>query len=85
MSDGCSKSHLEMVRLVRFRTISDEFMYMVGKIMEFLIDLYGFEDSMFYGYGEFHLFTTYFGAFLLTSLFLVRFQLCHRKKRRARW
>ena len=31
MSDGCSKSHLEMVRLVRFRTVSDEFLYMVGR------------------------------------------------------
>ena len=41
MSDGCSKSHLEMVRLVRFRTVSDEFLYMTGKRMEFLIDLYG--------------------------------------------
>ena len=33
MSDGCSKSHLEMVRLVRFRTVSDEFLYMTGKRM----------------------------------------------------
>ena len=41
MSDGCSKSHLEMVRLVRFRTVSDEFLYMLGKRMEFLIDMYG--------------------------------------------
>ena len=41
MSDGCSKSHLEMVRLVRFRTVSDEFLYMTGKSMKFLIDIYG--------------------------------------------
>ena len=38
MSDGCSKSHLEMVRLIRFRTVSDKFLYMKGKRMEFLID-----------------------------------------------
>ena len=41
MSDGCSKSHLEMVRLVRFRTVSDKLLYMIGKRMEFLIDMYG--------------------------------------------
>ena len=40
MSDGCSKSHLEMVRLVRFRTVSDKFLYMIGKRMRFLIDMY---------------------------------------------
>ena len=33
MSDSCSKSHLEMVRLVRFRLISDKFLYMNGKRM----------------------------------------------------
>ena len=41
MSDGCSKSHLEMVGLIRFRTVSDEFLYMIGKRMEFLIDTNG--------------------------------------------
>ena len=41
MSDGCSKSHLEMVRLVRFRKVSDEFLYFTRKRMEFLIDIYG--------------------------------------------
>ena len=41
MSDACSKSHLEMVRLVRFRTVSDEFVYMTGKRMRILIDMYG--------------------------------------------
>ena len=40
MSDGCSKSHLEMVRLVRFRLVSDKFLYMTGKRMRFLIDMY---------------------------------------------
>ena len=40
MSDGCSKSHLEMVRLVRFRTVSDDFLYMTaGKRMRFLMNV----------------------------------------------
>ena len=41
MSDGCSKLHLEKVRLVRFRTDSDKFLYMIGKRMRYLIDVYG--------------------------------------------
>ena len=40
MSDGCSKSHLEMVRLVLFRLVSDKFLYMHRKRMRFLIDMY---------------------------------------------
>ena len=43
MSDACSKSHLEMVRLVRlvrFSTVSDKFLYMIGKRMRFLVDMY---------------------------------------------
>ena len=68
MRDGCSKSHLEMVDLIRFRTVSDELLYMTGKRMKFLIDvtrlnlpeipdryLLARGDSIFRGYGEFHL------------------------------
>ena len=38
---SCFKSRLEMVRLVRFRTVSDKFLYMTGKRIKFLIDMYG--------------------------------------------
>ena len=47
-----------MVRLVRFRLISDQFLYMIGKRMEFLIDMVERRDSTLRGYGEFHLFMT---------------------------
>ena len=67
MSDGCSKSHLELVRLVRFRLISDQFLYMIGKRLEFLIDMMERRDSTLRGYGEFHLFMTYFGVVSFNS------------------
>ena len=60
--------HLEMVRLVRFRLVSDKFLYMIGKRIEFLIDMMERRDSTLRGYGEFYLFMTYFGLFLIPDI-----------------
>ena len=56
MYDGCSKLHLEMVRLVRFSLVSDKFLHMIGTRMEFLIDMYPSWLLNVRGCGEFHLF-----------------------------
>ena len=79
MSDGCSKSHLEMVRLVRFRTVSDKFLYMIGKRMRFLIDMYvSWRLNMQWLWRILlrnYSFSSFFALFLV---FLVWFQLCCR-------
>ena len=39
-----------MVDLIRFCLVSDEFLYMIGKRTEFLIDLYGCGATISSGY-----------------------------------
>ena len=51
-----------MFRLLRFRLVSDQFLYMIGKKMEFLIDMMDLRDSTLCGYGEFYLFMTNFSS-----------------------
>ena len=43
-----------MVGLIRLGLVSDKFLHMIGKIMEFLIDKYERGDTMFRGCGVFH-------------------------------